>query len=176
MRLKFGRHRDALVLRLDTFTVSSFNLTNSPVFAKWDAELTLGNRDGDLNIVFEPFTGSVYYREDPLSCASIAEAIHLAPKRQKTLHVRFDRTGCEGEQPFIEDRILKQITEDRANGTLHCSLRIQMKATYGVLIWSYDLIINSSCPDMKVEFVPATGDQGKMIGSQRNCSAPLLEF
>ena len=83
--------------------------------------------------------------------------------------------GCGGKQPFVEDQVLKEIVEDGASGTLQFSVRMHIKADYGISFWLYNMVIKSQCPDLKVEFVAATGE-GQIIGGQHNCSAPLLEF
>ena len=145
------------------------------MLANWDAKLTLRNRDAHLKIFFDPFTCIVYYKEGPLSCSSIAEPIHLGPMIQKTVHIRFDRMGCGGEQPFVEDQVLKGIVEDGASGTLQYNVRMHIKADYGISVWLYNMVIKSQCPDLKVEFVASNG-KGKIIGGQHNCSAPLVEF
>ncbi|KAK7861038.1 hypothetical protein CFP56_029186 [Quercus suber] len=78
--------------------------------------------------------------------------------KQKTVHIRFDRMGCGGEQPFVEDQVLKEIVEDGASGTLQYSVRMHIKADYGISFWLYNMVIKSQYPDLKVEFVGATGE------------------
>ncbi|KAK9985969.1 hypothetical protein SO802_030920 [Lithocarpus litseifolius] len=122
-------------------------------FNQPDWVATLGNHDARLKIFFDPFTCIVYYKEGPLFCASIAEPIHLGPMIQKTVHIRFDRMGCGCEQPFAEDQVLEEIVEDGASGTLQFSVRMHIKADYGISFWLYNMVIKSQCPDLKVEFV-----------------------
>ena len=162
-------------LQLCPWIIIKRKILRSLVLANWDAKLTLGNHDAHLKIFFDPLTCIVYYKEGPISCASIVEPIHLGPMIQKTVHIRFDRMGCGGEQPFVEDQVLKGIVEDGASGTLQYSVRMHIKADYGISVWLYNMVIKSQCPDLKVEFVASNGE-GKIIGGQHNCSAPLVEF
>ena len=68
----------------------------------------------------------------------------------------YGKMGCGGKQPFVEDQVLKEIVEDGASGTLQFSVRMHIKADYGISFWLYNMVIKSQCPDLKVEFVAAT--------------------
>lgn len=166
-----------LVIRLNSFSVSYFNVSNSISGANWDASLLFGNRHRIFEIFIEKFESFVYYNhpDDALSCA-VVEPIHLGPKRQKLVQIQFNVTGCGGgEQPFIEDRVLKEIKRDEDNGTLHLGLMLNLHVAYKKGPWSWIYDLNPRCSDLDVFLVADTGS-GTMIGDEpRSCSVPLLK-
>ncbi|XP_050379570.1 uncharacterized protein LOC126796902 [Argentina anserina] len=173
---KSGPQTQPLVLRLDVFSLSNFEVSNSSLSAEWDAKMTFGNQNSGLTVTIYPFETFVYYKEseDALSCASV-DAMHIPPRKQKTVQIKFDSTGCEGNQPFIEDRVLKELSEDhRKSGYLNFSLKMRIDASYTMrelLGMGTQVTINPNCTDLKIEIAQPQGE-GEIIGG-RKCTVPL---
>ncbi|PRQ44123.1 hypothetical protein RchiOBHm_Chr3g0475751 [Rosa chinensis] len=172
---KSGPQTQPLVLRLDAFCLSNFEVSNSSLSAGWDAKMTFGNQNNGLTVTLYPFESFVYYKEgeDALSCA-LVDAMHIPPRKQKTVQIKFDSTGCGGDQPFIEDRVLKELSEDRKSGYLNFSMKMHIDASYSMrelLGMGTQVSLNPNCTNLKVEFVAAKGE-GKIFGG-RKCSVPL---
>lgn len=172
---KSGPQTLPLVLRLDVFSLSNFEVSNSSLSAEWDAKMTFGNQNSGLTVTIYPFESFVYYKEgeDALSCA-LVDAMHIPPRKQKTVQIKFDSTGCGGEQPFIEDRVLKKLSEDRKSGYLNFSLKMNIDASYSMrelLGMGTQVSLNPNCTNLKIELAAAKGE-GKITGG-RKCSVPL---
>ncbi|KAG6744969.1 hypothetical protein POTOM_051610 [Populus tomentosa] len=168
--------KQPLVIRLNSFSVSDLNVSNSISGANWDAMLLFGNRHSYFEISVEGFESFVYYyHQDALSCA-LVESIHLGPKKQKLVQIKFNASGCGGgEQPFVEERVLKEIKRDGDNGTLHLGLMLNFQASYRKGPWSWVYWLKAKCTDLDVVFETGPG-AGMMIGDEpRACSVPLLK-
>jgi hypothetical protein len=168
--------KQPLVIRLNSFSVSDLNVSNSISGANWDAMLLFGNRHSYFEISIESFESFVYYyHQDALSCA-LVESIHLGPKKQKLVQIKFNASGCGGgEQPFVEERVLKEIKRDGDNGTLHLGLVLNFQASYRKGPWSWVYWLKAKCTDLDVLFETGPG-AGMMIGEEpRACSVPLLK-
>ncbi|KAJ4823746.1 hypothetical protein Tsubulata_005568 [Turnera subulata] len=164
-----------LVIRLNSFRVSDLNVSNSVSGANWDATLLFGNRHQVFEISIQTFETFVCYNhQDALSCA-LVEPLHLGPKKQKLVHISFNATGCGGgEQPFIEDIVLKQIKRDGDNGTLHVGLMLHLQVTFKKGPWSWVYELNPLCSGLDVRFMSGAG-VGMITGDDpRPCSVPLL--
>ncbi|KAM1109225.1 hypothetical protein ACFX15_008330 [Malus domestica] len=173
---KSGPGTDPLVLRLDTFSLSNFEVSNSSLSAEWEAKLTFGNQNGGLIVTLSPFASYVYYKEsEALSCASVDATLRIPPRKQKTVQIKFDSTSCEGEQPYVEDRVMKQLCEDKKKGYLSFSLKMHIDASYSMkelLGMGTQVALNPNCSGLKVEFWGSKGTEGKIIEG-RKCSIPL---
>lgn len=172
---KSGPGTDPLVLRLDAFSLSNFEVSNSSFSAEWEAKLTFGNQNGGLTVTLNPFESYVYYKErEALSCASVDAMLHVPPRKQKTLQIKFDPTSCGGEQPYVEDRVMKELSEDRKSGHLSFSLKMRIDASYSMrelLGMGTQVTLNPNCSGLKVQFEGAKGE-GKINGG-RKCTIPL---
>ncbi|TQD78761.1 hypothetical protein C1H46_035685 [Malus baccata] len=161
--------------------------------AEWEAKLTFGNQNGGLIVTLNPFEIYAYYKEsealslnpfeiyayykesEALSCASVDATLHIPPRKQKTVQIKFDSTGCEGEQPYVEDRVMKHLSEDKKKGYLSFSLKIHIDASYGMkelLGMGTQVALNPNCSGLKVELLGSKGTEGKINGGHK-CSIPL---
>ncbi|KAM1184552.1 hypothetical protein FF1_014010 [Malus domestica] len=140
------------------------------------SQADIGNQNGGLIVTLNPFEIYAYYKEsEALSCASVDATLHIPPRKQKTVQIKFDSTGCEGEQPYVEDRVMKHLSEDKKKGYLSFSLKMHIDASYGMkelLGMGTQVALNPNCSGLKVELLGSKGTEGKMNGGHK-CSIPL---
>ncbi|KAM2976673.1 hypothetical protein FF2_013717 [Malus domestica] len=140
------------------------------------SQADIGNQNGGLIVTLNPFEIYAYYKEsEALSCASVDATLHIPPRKQKTVQIKFDSTGCEGEQPYVEDRVMKHLSEDKKKGYLSFSLKMHIDASYGMkelLGMGNQVALNPNCSGLKVELLGSKGTEGKINGGHK-CSIPL---
>ncbi|KAM1936170.1 hypothetical protein ACFX15_013474 [Malus domestica] len=140
------------------------------------SQADIGNQNGGLIVTLNPFEIYAYYKEsEALSCASVDATLHIPPRKQKTVQIKFDSTGCEGEQPYVEDRVMKHLSEDKKKGYLSFSLKMHIDASYGMkelLGMGTQVALNPNCSGLKVELLGSKGTEGKINGGHK-CSIPL---
>ncbi|KAM0977979.1 hypothetical protein ACFX13_014261 [Malus domestica] len=140
------------------------------------SQADIGNQNGGLIVTLNPFEIYAYYKEsEALSCASVDATLHIPPRKQKTVQIKFDSTGCEGEQSYVEDRVMKHLSEDKKKGYLSFSLKMHIDASYGMkelLGMGTQVALNPNCSGLKVELLGSKGTEGKINGGHK-CSIPL---
>ncbi|XP_059441787.1 uncharacterized protein LOC132174100 [Corylus avellana] len=159
--------RKPMVIHMNSFTVSNFNITDSVLEAEWEANLTFENRDDCFEISINPFETYLYHKEILLSCTSV-ESIRLNHRRQKKVLIKAKQSGCRGVKPKLEEPFLSEIRKEKENDGVLLNLEMNMEfeeSKDGVDKW--DLSLTPSCSYIKVSFLGAT--HGKYMGDVMNC-------
>ncbi|XVE61405.1 hypothetical protein DITRI_Ditri06bG0037000 [Diplodiscus trichospermus] len=162
-----------LILKVHSLSVSGLNVSCFLISASWDITLLFANQNSVLEISIDSFESSLYYNySNPISCAVI-KAMHLGPKKQRFVHMKFNSTQCGEEQPFIDDRVLEGIKKDEIKGKLSFLIGMKLKVLYrtGILGWDYEL--KPDCPKIDIKLVAGTGSGEVIFDPPKICLIPL---
>ncbi|XWS66586.1 hypothetical protein CRYUN_Cryun05aG0212400 [Craigia yunnanensis] len=162
-----------LILKIHSLSVSGLNVSCFLTAATWDITLLLANQNSVLEMAIDSFESSLYYNcTNPISCA-VMKAIHLGPKKQRLVLMKFNSDQCGEEQPFIDDRVLEGIRKDELKGKMSFLIGMKLRVLYrtGILGWDYDL--KPECPKIDIKLVPGTGNGGVTFDPPKICLVPL---
>ncbi|XVF67289.1 hypothetical protein PTKIN_Ptkin10aG0109000 [Pterospermum kingtungense] len=139
----------------------NFNVSNSKLAVTWELDLAFESQlDNGCEILFTGIEGTIFYMEDIALVMTSWQPFGPGSKEQKKVHLEFVTSGWEGDQPIVEDTVLK---EEQFKGMFHFSMRINTFVTYQKwgLLWRGSQ--PSYCWDLMVKFAPETG-AGRLFG------------
>ncbi|XVF76113.1 hypothetical protein PTKIN_Ptkin13bG0239600 [Pterospermum kingtungense] len=165
--------KQPLIIKIHSLFVSDLNVSCFLTATSWDITLLFANQNSVLEMAIDSFESSLYYNlTNPVSCA-VTKAMHLGPKKQRLVLMKFNSEQCGEEQPFIDDGVLEGIRKDESKGKMSFLVGMKMRVLYrtGILGWNYDL--KPVCPKLVIKLVPGTGNGGVTFDPPKICLVPL---
>ncbi|XVE96305.1 hypothetical protein REPUB_Repub02eG0209800 [Reevesia pubescens] len=162
-----------LILKIHSLYLSGLNISCFLTEASWDITLLFANQNNVLEMAIDSFESSLYYNyTSPISCA-VMKAMHLGPKKQRLVQMKFNSAQCGEEQPYIDDSVLDGIRKDEIKGEMSFVVGMKLRVSYrtGILGWDYDL--KPDCPKLDIKLVPGTGTGGVIFDQPKICFVPL---
>ncbi|OMO85259.1 hypothetical protein CCACVL1_10320 [Corchorus capsularis] len=159
-------------LQHDSFSVLNFHVSNSKLSATWELDLAFLSQGNGYEIQFSGIEGTIFYKEDIALAMTSWKPFDVGMKEQEKVHLKFVTSGNEGDQPIVENSVLRQIKEEQNNGTIRFSMRINTFVAYqnlGSLGKSSKPGYDSYCWDLIVRFSPKTGTGNLFGGDQKEC-------
>ncbi|XP_015886466.2 uncharacterized protein LOC107421696 [Ziziphus jujuba] len=163
MSRNYGPESKPFLLRLQSIDASNFDISSSPLLAKWNVELGIENRKENLKINVDEVTSLLYYKDHEISCALVMMPFKVLSQKQRSIELHFDRKACGEEQPFLDDGVLNELLEERRKGKIMLTLKMEMEVAFDMLrsSWSWQGRLKLYCPPMEVEFEIGKGE-GKL--------------
>lgn len=162
-----------LIIKIHSLFVSDLNVSCFLTATNWDLTMLFGNQNSVLEMSIDSFESSLYYNfTNPISCA-VTKAMHLGPKKQRLVQMKFNSQQCGEEQPFIDGRVLEGIRKDESKGKMSVLIGMKLRVLYrtGILGWNYDL--KPVCPKVDIKLFPGTGNGGITFDLPKICLVPL---
>ncbi|OMO68579.1 hypothetical protein COLO4_29585 [Corchorus olitorius] len=179
MASKYGPQpqHQPLIIKIHAFSVSGLNVSNLLMATNWDITLLFANQNSELEVAIDRFRSLLYYNytyNDPISCA-VTKAIHLGPKKQRVVQMKFNSTQCGEEQPFLDEKVLEGIKEDEIKGEMSFGIGMKLMVSYrtGILGWDYEL--KPDCPKVHIGIESGTGNGGVIFDQPKECLVPLRD-
>ena len=164
---------------LNSLRVSTFNISESELSATWNANLTIFNGVNSTLINIVNFNALMMYKEDkalaqndPIKSDNVdSHGIFVIYKNEnKTLHLTFNTTGWEGDQPIVDDDVIQEI------GAVSFGLKMIVEADINYNLMNIPIAMQPYCSDLEVDLAPL--ERGEVatlddIGEARECSGPV---
>jgi len=142
--------------------VDTFNISQGELSATWNVNLTIFNEANSIFINFLNFKAVMVYKEDiplalstPIQLESLLDthAIFSMNKNEnKTLHLNFNTTGWEKDQPVVDDDVIQEIDEKMKLGVMSFGLKIEVEVETEFNMMNDPFIIESYCSNLEVDF------------------------
>ncbi|OMO63485.1 hypothetical protein COLO4_32398 [Corchorus olitorius] len=171
MNCNFAAQQQGPQLPPDSFSVSNFHVSDSKLSATWELDLAFLSQGNGHEIQFSGIEGTIFYKDIALAMTSW-QPFGVGMKEQEKVHLKFVTSGYEGDQPIVENSVLREIKEEQNNGTVRFSMRINTFVAYqnwGLFWRSSNPGYDSYCWDLIVRFSPKTGTGKLFGGDQKEC-------
>ena len=159
------------VFILNSMYLSNFTTGMGGLGATWDAKFTVSNTNVS-SIYFRSVDFTIFYKQNPEDALSTASSypFYLDQGEYVKLHLKFESTGLEGNQSFVENKLVEEIGNDRVkDGSLNFGMQMKVQAIYYGETWVSDVVMSPHCEDLRVQFLPDK-DSGRLANPNRNFS------
>lgn len=162
-------HPRAPVFRVDSLTVSGFNIS-SPQFApRFNLELVISNPNRKIFFFIDHFGLLVSYRGIPLlkSAVDSSTSIKILGKRTSEVEFELDMKKLSDKK---KRKVLRDIKGDWSRGVVSFQVKVNVRVKFRAGRWlSRQRFVDAFCKDLSVEFLPAK-ETGKLHDGGRICS------
>ncbi|KAK7355006.1 hypothetical protein VNO80_14251 [Phaseolus coccineus] len=159
---------------IHSLRVATFNISQGELSATWNVNLTISNEINSTFVNFLTFKATMLYKEDiplafstPIPLESLLDThgiFSMNKNENKTLHLSFNTTGWEKDQPVVDDDVIQNIDEEMKLGVLSFGLKIEVEAEIELNMMNTALIMEPYCSNLEVDFT-----------SLEQCKAPTLD-
>ncbi|GMP99104.1 hypothetical protein CsSME_00046721 [Camellia sinensis var. sinensis] len=163
------------VVRVDSLSVSNFNLSDLQTNARYKVEFTIMNPDTKISLEFKRFLVSVSYDRSPLSRGWLGRALEV--RKMNESGVKIELGSNPGDNSWITTRTTIEIGSDwRERREVSLNVGMVGLAQFEVSDWlNRHSSISVSCENLRVAF--SSNDTSSMTGKLRgtsDCSVYLL--
>ncbi|XP_008442912.1 uncharacterized protein LOC103486674 [Cucumis melo] len=144
------------VFKVDSFSVSNFNISKLNYSGNWDASVTVQNPNHKLNVNMERIQSFVDYKQNTLAM-SYADPFFLDVEKSGQMKVKLTSSSPDDPGNWLETE--EKLGRERATGTVSFNLRFFAWTTFRTgSWWTRRVVMRVSCEDMKLVFTgPAAG-------------------
>lgn len=167
---------------LQSLNVATFNISQGELSATWNVDLTISNGVNSTLINFLNFKAFMVYKEDKVIALSApiqsedllnTHGIFVMDKNEnKTLHLTFNTTGWERDQPIVDDDVIQEIDEEMKLGAMSFGLKVEVEAEIEINKMNVPVTMQPYCSNLEVDLSPL--EQGEVatlddVGVDREC-------
>ncbi|XP_062166230.1 uncharacterized protein LOC133872667 [Alnus glutinosa] len=159
------------VFRVDTFSVSKFNTSDSDFTANWDANVNVENPNHRLKVYFHKIKSWVSYKDNILSSSLNAEpSLFLDAMGHAVLHVKLSTNNSYDDQLAWVKWL--EMDQDRNGGSVSYNLRMMVWSTFKRGWWGPRRgNLKVYCDDLEVRYAGhATNNRMLPPGQSRVCT------
>ncbi|QCE05155.1 hypothetical protein DEO72_LG9g155 [Vigna unguiculata] len=149
---------------IHSLRVSTFNISQGELTATWNVDLAISNEVNSTFINIVNFKAMILYKDDiPLALSSPIQPENLldahgifsvSKNEKKTLHLSFNTTGWEKDQPVVDDDVIQEIDEQMKVGVISFGLKINVEAEMDLNMMNVPLTMEPYCSNLEVDFAP----------------------
>ncbi|XP_010248449.1 PREDICTED: protein YLS9-like [Nelumbo nucifera] len=151
-------------IRVESFSVSNFNLSSSILTAKWDVAMNVNNPSEKVGMVYDRVHTLVLFGERILT-AKFLPPFYLEKRDQTTLNVKFT-----ADSEYMEGVLDEIMQVDRRNGEMLFNLRMTAFITFKNGIWTLSKqSVRVYCDYLRVGLSKSSSGAGTLIGGPRDC-------
>ncbi|KAF3442737.1 hypothetical protein FNV43_RR16654 [Rhamnella rubrinervis] len=166
----------SVFIRVDNISVSNFSTTGTKLDAVWIADVSFLNPHKHDPVQIQRFQSNLHKeRDDVVACGTTVDAIELAPKMEKTVRIRFEAKGCGGNQTYVKEDVVKQITSEKEDGTVRLVMGMSMAVNASFQRESLRMgmrHVKATCPSLSFGFGHGMSD-GTLISDPVRCYEPF---
>ncbi|VFR02696.1 unnamed protein product [Cuscuta campestris] len=153
--------------RVDSLSVSDFNLSSNFLSANWDLKFTARNPNKKMTVYYEDIQASILYGDSELLAGT-----SLAPFAQDTKSETASKGTFTASGTFVDDWVVKGINRDKSNVDFNVILVTRVWFKTGS--WrTKRRILRVYCRDLKVQLLESSAHSGNHT-AQRLSSGNLV--
>ncbi|CAJ1967255.1 unnamed protein product [Sphenostylis stenocarpa] len=149
---------------LHSFCVDKFNISQGELSATWNVDLNISNGANSSFINFLNLKAFMVFKEDialavstPIQTEDLLDirgVFFMDKNENKTLHLSFNTTGWERDQPVVDDDVIQEIDREMITGVMSFGLRIEVEAEIEFNMMNLPVFMQPYCPNLEVDFAP----------------------
>lgn len=153
--------------RVDSLSVSDFNLSGNFLSANWDLKFTARNPNKKMTVYYEDIQASILY-----GGSELLSGTSLAPFSQDTKSETASKGTFAASGTFVDDWVVKGINRDKSNVEFNVILVTRVWFKTGS--WrTKRRILRVYCRDLKVQLLESSSHSGNYT-AQRLSSGSLV--
>lgn len=154
--------------RVDSLSVSAFNLSNNQLTGTFDLHFTVGNPNKKIALAYDNMESDMFYRNSLLS------STNLPPFTQATRNETSMRAEFAALSSYVEKGIADDINGERGkSGNVVFNVRMLMTVRFKAGIWrARRRLLKVFCGDLAVA-LSSNGKNGSLNSGPRQCRVGL---
>ncbi|GMP99107.1 hypothetical protein CsSME_00046722 [Camellia sinensis var. sinensis] len=174
-------HPQEPVFHVDSLSVSNFNISDLQKNARYEVQLTVTNPNKKINLEFETFSVSVFYKRNPLSTGSVLRPFDVRKMNETAVKIELGSKPNENCQIRGKGTAIDMANMGRDWKQRKMSLNVEMVglAEFKASDWlSSHRTVGVFCENLVVVF--GSDDMSRMTGKLKStggndyCSVSLL--
>uniref|UniRef100_A0A151UH61 Uncharacterized protein n=1 Tax=Cajanus cajan TaxID=3821 RepID=A0A151UH61_CAJCA len=94
----------------------------------------------------------------------------------KTLHLTFNTTGWEKDQPIVDDDVIQKIGEEMKSGVMKFGLKIEAEVEFELNLTNVPMVMHPYCSNLEVDLAPLQRGEVSTfdnVGKVKECLDPF---
>ncbi|XP_071707828.1 NDR1/HIN1-like protein 10 [Rutidosis leptorrhynchoides] len=158
-------HPQVPQFRVETLTLTNFNISSNLLSGNWDAKLTARNPNSKITLYYDHIEAAVFYKSESIAETTLAPFVQ-GKKNETNVRATFALLSA-----YVNDR--NGINSDRARGTIDFNLRMVARVRFKASAWwTRRRILRIFCPNLSVG-ISGNSTGGSLTGGSQNCKVGL---
>lgn len=153
--------------RVDSVTVTNFNLSTTLITGNWDVQFTVRNPNNKITLTYDQILARVLYKSGALSETMVPPFVQ--GKRNETAV----RATFAAASSYVENWVVNGINGDRGRGSVKFTVRMLARVRFRAgSWWARRRVVRVLCPDLSVG-LSSNSERGSLVGGSRECRVGL---
>lgn len=149
--------------RVDSLSVSNFNISSSLVSGNWDVQFTVRNPNKKITVKYDRIDADVFYKSEGLASTTLPP-FSQGKRNETKVRATFGAIGT-----YVDDWVVRDVNGDRGRGSVKFSVRLLARARFKAGAWgTRKRYVRVLCRDVPVGLTLSSG-RGSMVGDAREC-------
>ncbi|KAL8147937.1 NDR1/HIN1-like protein 10 [Apium graveolens] len=149
--------------RVDSLSVSNFNISSSLLSGNWDVQFTVRNPNKKITVKYDRIDADVFYKSEGLASTTLPP-FSQGKRNETKVRATFGAIGA-----YVEDWVVRDVSGDRGKGSVKFSVRLLARARFKAGAWgTRKRYVRVLCRDVPVGLTLSSG-RGAMVGGAREC-------
>uniref|UniRef100_A0A0A0LGS8 Late embryogenesis abundant protein LEA-2 subgroup domain-containing protein n=2 Tax=Cucumis sativus TaxID=3659 RepID=A0A0A0LGS8_CUCSA len=160
------------VFKVDSFSVSNFNISKLNYSGNWNGSLTVENPNHKLTVNIERIQSFVNYKENTLAM-SYADPFFIDVEKSSQMRVKLTSSSPDDPGNWLETE--EKVGQEKASGTVSFNLRFfAWTAFRSGSWWTRRIVMKVFCEDLKLAFTGPAATHGVYLADAHSKTCSVL--